>query len=96
MVFFFSFFSFLVCLFTWLIWVLVEAHGMFVASSGSFVAARGLSSCGVYAQLFLVVWDLGSQTRDRTQLPCIARQNLNHWTTGKSLSFFLMLIFSKL
>ena len=46
--------------------VLVEAREAFVASRGSFVAARGLSSCGVCAQLFLGMWDLGSQTRDRT------------------------------
>ena len=71
----------MVCLFNWLSWGLVEARELFVASCGSFVAACGLSSYGVCAQLFLGMWDLGSQTRDQTLVPCIARQSLNHWTT---------------
>ena len=27
------------------------------------------------------MWDLSSPTRDRTRIPCIGRQILNHWTT---------------
>ena len=27
------------------------------------------------------MWDLSSQTRDRTLTPCIRRQSLNHWAT---------------
>ena len=27
------------------------------------------------------MWDLSYPTRDRTRIPCIARQILNHWTT---------------
>ena len=27
------------------------------------------------------MWDLSSPTRDRTHVPCIGRQILNHWTT---------------
>ena len=31
---------------------------------------------------FVVPWQMGSsQTRDRTYIPCIDRQILNHWTT---------------
>ena len=26
-------------------------------------------------------WDLGSLIRDRTHIPCVGRQILNHWTT---------------
>ena len=26
------------------------------------------------------MWDLSSQTRDQTHIPCIRRQSLNHWT----------------
>ena len=26
-------------------------------------------------------WDLSSQTRDQTRVPCIGRQILNHWIT---------------
>ena len=31
------------------------------------------------------MWDLNSPTRNRTQIPCIGRQNLNHWTTREAL-----------
>ena len=33
------------------------------------------------------VWDLSSLTRDRTHVPCIARQILNRWTTREGPSF---------
>ena len=32
-----------------------------------------LSSCGAWAYLSSGMWDLSSQTRDQTQVPCIAR-----------------------
>ena len=34
-----------------------------------------------------------SRTRDSTSVPCIDRQILNHWTTGKSLIVVLIGIF---
>ena len=34
------------------------------------------------AKLLCGMWDLGSQTRDRTQVPCIARWILKHYITG--------------
>ena len=40
--------------------------------AGSLVAARGAPRS---------MWDLSSQTRDETCLPCIGRWILNHWTT---------------
>ena len=50
---------------------------------GSPVEVRGLSSCGVWAQLPHGMWDLSSLTRDQTHVPCIGRQSLYHWTTGE-------------
>ena len=32
------------------------------------------------------MWDLSSQTRDQTHIPCFARWILNHWTTREILS----------
>jgi len=34
------------------------------------------------------MWDLSSQSRDRTWVLCIGRQILNHWTTSNVLRFF--------
>ena len=31
------------------------------------------------------MWDLSFLSRDRTQVPCVARWILNHWTTGEVL-----------
>ena len=31
------------------------------------------------------MWDLSSRTRDRTHIPCIGRQILNHWTTREEV-----------
>ena len=45
------------------------------------VKARRLSTCSAWAQLLSGTWDLTSPIRDRTQVSCIARQILNHWTT---------------
>ena len=60
---------------------------------GSFIAVRGLTRCGTgsleregsvvtaHGLLLLAVWNLSSLIRDRTHVPCMARQILNHWTT---------------
>ena len=37
------------------------------------------------------MWDLGSPARDRTLIPCTARQILNHWTTSKVLQYIFYL-----
>ena len=40
------------------------------------------------------MWNLSSLTRDRTHIPCIAKQILNHWTTREVPScwiFFFLL-----
>ena len=42
-----------------------------------------VSSCGSQAWLPSCIWDLCSQTRHQTHIPCIARQILNHWATRK-------------
>ena len=39
------------------------------------------------------MWDLRSLTRDRTCVPCIGRQILNHWTTGKPWEAVFSLVF---
>ena len=44
-------------------------------------------------------WRVGSsQTRDRTHVPCIGRQILNHWTTGEGpgIMFSLVPLYRKL
>ena len=43
--------------------------------------ARGIFPCSAQAQLLCSMWDPSSPTRDRTCIPCIGRQILNHWTT---------------
>ena len=45
----------------------------------AWASVAALSSCGAWAYLSSGMWDLSSQTRDQTQVPCIAR-----WI-GKSL-----------
>ena len=51
---------------------------------------QGLKGCGMRALFSRSVWDLSSLTRDRTHIPCIGRQSLNHWTTGKFQYFLFM------
>ena len=46
--------------------------------------AHGLSSCGAQAWLLQDIWDLSSQIRNQTCVPCTARQVLNHWITGET------------
>ena len=72
--------------FIWLHQALVTAPGTFVASCGTFFwstdsldEAHKVSSCTTKASLRCCMWDLSSPTRDQTQVPCIARQILNHW-----------------
>ena len=71
--------------------------------AGSVVLAHELSSCGTQTSLAAVrrlsrraacgLWHLSSLTRDRTCVPCIGRQILNHWTTGKPREAVLPLVF---
>ena len=56
---------FLSYLFTWLLQVLVVAHGIFSPSLGAL-------SCGT--------WDLSSLTKAQTLAPALGAQSLNHWT----------------
>ena len=46
---------------------------------GSQAPEHRLSSCGIWTDLPQSIWDLSSLTRDRTCIPCIMRQILNHW-----------------
>ena len=48
---------------------------------GSVITAGRLSSCGTWIQLPHGMWDLSSPTRNRTCIPCVARQILNHQIT---------------
>ena len=45
--------------------------------------AKGISSSYYFKFLAAscIMWDLSSLTKDRTLIPCIGRQNLNHWTS---------------
>ena len=52
-----------------------------VASELSFSAAGG--------------WDLNSQTRDQTHVPCSARWIPNHWTTREFIYIYIFFFFSK-
>ena len=88
----------------WLFWVSVAVCGLspVVASRGSSpVAVHGFSlwwllllRSTVSRHMGLVaLWHVGtSQTRDRTSVPCTARQILNCWTTRETLlTYFLSL-----
>ena len=59
-------------LFFWLCWVFVAVLGRAVV-----LQPKGL--------VVLCVWDPSSSTRDHTQVPCIGRHILNHWTTREVL-----------
>ena len=48
---------------------------------GSLVAAGGLLSCDMWTLSCGVHVGSSSLTRDRTRIPCIGRQILNHWAT---------------
>ena len=53
------------------------------------------SKCDTRAQLLHGMWNLSSQTRDWTCVPCIARWILSHWTTREVPDFLLQLLGSK-
>ena len=60
----------------------------------SIVVSCGLSQYGTWAQLLHGMWDLSFLNRDQTQVPCNARQILNHWIIREvpeiSLSYCLV------
>ena len=56
--------------------------------AGSWLWYVGFSNCSRQAQLLQDMWDLSSLTRDLTHVSCIARQILNHWTSGKTPLYF--------
>ena len=63
-------------------------HQVLVAASGHFTVMQGFSSCGAGSVVVILrlscstaCWDLCCLTGDRTCIPCIAKQILNHWTT---------------
>jgi len=65
----------------WLWQLLVVAHGPRaprLSSSSTQISCSGM-------------WDLCSLTRDRTYVPCVATQILNHWTTTEApkATFFI-------
>ena len=43
--------------------------------------SMGFSHCSAWAYLLCGLWGLSFLTRDGICVPCIARQNLNYWTT---------------
>ena len=53
--------------------------------------AYRLSSCDIRAYLLRGMWDLSSQTRDRSCVPCIARLIFNHWTICINFKYELLL-----
>ena len=56
----------------------------------SLVVECGLGSCRARAWLLCGLWDLSYLTRTQTQIICIARQILNHWTSRESLHPFFL------
>ena len=53
--------------------------------TGSLLQDAGFSHCGTWApKLFWHIWDLSSQTRDQTCVPCFGRRTLSHGLPGKS------------
>ena len=63
------------------IYLFIWLHSVYFQHGGLFVGLTVFSSCGTQAWLPHGRWDLSSQTRDQTHVPCIGRQILNHWTT---------------
>ena len=72
----------------------VVAHGLSSCDTRA-PEHTDFSSCDARAQLLCGMWNLSSQTRDRTCVPCIARWILNHWTTREVPDFLLQLLGSK-
>ena len=54
--------------------------------------AHVLSSCRTWVQLPCGMWDLSPPLRDRTQVPCIGRRILTHWTTREVPPLFWSLL----
>ena len=57
-----------------LCWIFIVVHWL------SLVVMCGLSTCSLWAQLFLGTYDLSSLNRDQTHVPGIGRWILSHWT----------------
>ena len=90
--FFFSKKSYL-CIYLWLGWIFVAAYQLsLVAVHGFLIAVASLVvEHEVWAQKswhmgLVTPWHVGSsQPRDQTNISCIGRQMLNHWTTREVL-----------
>lgn len=50
--------------------------------------SQGFSSWGTRAEVLWDLWDLSSLTRDRTPVPCVARQVLNQWAPREAPRYF--------
>ena len=62
--------------------VRASRHGAFSCCRAQ--ALRGIASVAVACGLSCFarsMWDLSSQSRDQTHVPCTGRRILNHWTT---------------
>ena len=81
-----------------------QGHLLFQSMGSRYVGFSSWGSwalqCGLSRHMGLVApWRVGSsQTRDRTHVPCIGRQILNHWTTGEApgIMFPLVPLYRKL
>ena len=54
--------------------------------------ALAFSSCSIQTWLPHIVWELNFPARDETQVVCIGRWMLNHWTTREVLILFFFLV----
>ena len=92
-----QFFKKYIYLFIWLRQVLVEAHGIFVATCGIFIAACGLFSCGMQA-LSCGMQDLVPRPGMGPRPPALRVWSFNHWTTREvpSVSNFDFQIFFRM
>ena len=67
--------------------VFISVQGLLIV--GASLVEHGLQECGLQwlQHVGLVApWQVGSSwTRDRTLVPCIGKQILNHWTTREAL-----------
>ena len=88
----------------WVCWVLAEARRILFASCriSHWGARTPTVACGLSLWCSALValscmWDPSSLTRDQNQVPCIARQILNHWTTREvpriTILFHCILVF---
>jgi len=65
---------------------------LLLQSTGSTVG--GLGSCGTGPWLLHSMWNPPC-TRDRTRVPCVGRQILNHWTTREAPVYLFFGLVSK-